>query len=355
MDFKAQLAAYKQAIDADIAAYAAHVRASTRAQYGTYPGVVSDGFLDLLSRGGKRIRGALVMVGYQMCGGRDTAMITRAATAVEMMHAYILLIDDIQDRSALRRGKPTVHKLLETYHQRHHLKGSAAHAGVSLGLNAAMSGSHAAQMLLAGLEVEAELRLKAIGIINHTMLVTAHGQTADIMNQLTPKVTRTNIDRVMEWKTAHYTFLNPLCVGMVLAGAGCESTDAIRQYALHAGIAFQITDDCIGLFGSKAAAGKDPMDDMREGKHTLLINYALKHSAPADAAFLATCLGNSKITKQDFARVKRIVKNSGAYNYARATAARHIAVALKSLEAEKQQWEAPGVAFLEALVRHLAP
>src|SRR5690242_20034437 len=120
--FKTRLAAYKQAIDADLAAYGRHVADTTRQQYGEYGTLTAETFLDTLQRGGKRIRGALTMVGYEMCGGQDRAMITRAASAIEMIHAYILIIDDIQDRSRLRRGKPTAHTQLAAYHKRRGLR-----------------------------------------------------------------------------------------------------------------------------------------------------------------------------------------------------------------------------------------
>src|ERR1041384_6681484 len=90
-DFSDHLAAYKQRIDADIASYAEHVRHSARQQYGEYAGIMADVFLDMVQRGGKRIRGSLVIAGYEMCGGTDQAMITRAASALEMLHAYMLI------------------------------------------------------------------------------------------------------------------------------------------------------------------------------------------------------------------------------------------------------------------------
>jgi len=241
--FFARLAEYKSAIDADIAAYSAHIQRVTKEQYGEYPSVVTNEYLDLLSRGGKRIRGSLVMTGYEMLGGRDKQMIVRAATAMEMLHASMLVIDDIQDHDVVRRGKPAVHVALADYHKKLGMRGDSAATGVSLGLDAALTGSHAAQMLLAGLSADAELKIKVIGIVNHTIVMTLHGQTYDVINAGLEHPKPLDLARATEWKSAHYTFLNPLCVGMVLAGAGCEDTDAIRDYALNTGIAFQLADD----------------------------------------------------------------------------------------------------------------
>ena len=351
--FAPQLAIYKQRLDADIAAYSEHVHRVTRERYGKYAGAVTDTFLDMLSRGGKRLRGALVMAGYEMSGGTNVAMITRAATAIEMLHAYILIIDDIQDRSDVRRGKPTAHRMLEEYHQSLELRGDAAHTGLALALGAALSGAHAAQMLLANLDADPELRLKVLSIVNRTMTVTAHGQTQDIMNELLPEVSPEELENVLEWKTAGYTVLNPLHVGMVLAGADCHATDAITPFAIHVGKAFQITDDIIGIFGDEANSGKSPLDDIREGKRTLLSTYALAHCTPAQAAFLRTCLGNAKLTLRQFERCKRIVETSGALADARKRAAAHVHTALASLDKEADRWSAGGVRFLRGLAQSL--
>jgi geranylgeranyl diphosphate synthase type I len=350
LNFAERLAGYKRAIDIDIAAYAEHTAKVTRQQYGRYPAEAEvDIFLDILSRGGKRIRGALVMAGYEMCGGTNQAMIVQAARAIEMLHAYILIIDDIQDRAALRRGKPSAHEMLAAYHRKHHLKGDAMHAGMSLALMAALTGGHAAQAILANMDADPQLRLNAISITNRTMAVTAHGQTLDIMNELVESPSAQDIDRVLELKTAQYTIINPLHVGMVLAGAGCEATDAITPYGLHVGKAFQITDDILGLYGDEQELGKVPGDDVREGKGTILTRYALQHTVPLERAFLVKCLGNSKLSAKDFDRFKQIVEDSGALAYARSRALTDVNKALKSLDACKGLWTQQGSIFLHEL------
>jgi geranylgeranyl pyrophosphate synthase len=351
--FKQKLQAYKQAIDADIAAYSRQVQQSTLQQYGANARLETDAFLSILARGGKRIRGALTMLGYEMCGGKDKKMIVQAARAIEMLHAYILIIDDIQDRSIMRRGGPAAHVSLASYHRKHQLAHEAAHFGMSLALNGAIAGAHAAQMILTNLEASADARLNALGIINRTMLITAHGQTSDIMHEVVAHVDETDVERVMEWKTAHYTFLNPLHVGMVIAGADCKATDAISDYAIHAGKAFQVTDDILGIFGSEFESGKSPMDDLREGKRTLLTVYALEHGTSADKNFLIQMLGNEQLTPAEFERCQDILVESGALNYARNRAEQHVRAALESLEAHQSLWQDESVRFLRGLADYL--
>ncbi len=354
-DFISQLTTYKQTIDDDIAAYATEVRALTRRQYGQVVAETeADVFLDILARGGKRIRGVLVIVGYEMCGGTDRKMIVQAARAIEMLHAYILIIDDIQDRASVRRGEPSAHELLTAYHKQHKLKGDSVHAGLSLALNAAIAGGHAAEIILANLPADPQLRLNVLSIVNRTMNITAHGQTLDIMNELVAEPSAQDIDRVLEWKTALYTIINPLHVGMVLAGADCRATDAVTPYALHAGKAFQLADDLLGVYGNEKATGKPAGDDIREGKGTLLTHFALEHANSVDKKTLRTGLGNPALTATQLTECRRILSDSGAKDYVAKMAAKEAQEALAALDECTGLWNEQGTAFLRSLVELLA-
>ncbi len=350
-DFKGRFGAYREAIDADIVTYGRHVRAATASQYGEAASKVTGAFLDLLEGNGKRVRGTLVMVGYEMMGGQDKTMIIRAATALEMIHNYMLIVDDIQDRSVLRRGRQTVHTVLSAT-----FTGQPdEHVGTAMALNAALTGAHAAQMLIAGLNVEPDLARKALGIINHTMIVTAHGQTYDMLYSLPgARPDEAALARVRHWKTAEYTVLNPLCVGMVLAGAGCEDTDAVREYALHVGQAFQIADDIAGVFGRSTDSGKETGEDIREGKQTLLTAYALRHTAGDDAATLRDCLGNAALDEASLERCKAIFERCGAKAHAVELLRSHGRQAVTALEQADRAWQPSQVAFLRQLAEAVA-
>jgi geranylgeranyl diphosphate synthase type I len=352
-NFQTKLAEYKALIDADIEQSAQAYSASTLERYGEHAETVSKAYSKILKRGGKRIRGALTLVGYEMCGGKDQAIALQAARAIEMMHAYMLVIDDIQDRADLRRGGPSAHRLLEAESRSRKWGGDPAHTGVSLALNAALIGSHGAEMLLANLDIDPELKIKALMIMNHTILVTVHGQTHDIINQVEGKATLEDIENVMQWKTAHYTFLNPIHMGMVLAGAGCEDTNGITDYAINAGKAFQISDDLL-VVSDGEESGKLAIDDIREGKQTLLTVHALKHASKQDAEHLKKCLGNQDLTDADFRRCQKIFASSGAVEYARGAAGQYVEAALESLHQHAGRWDDPSVAFLEELAKYVA-
>jgi geranylgeranyl diphosphate synthase type I len=330
--FTDRLAVYRQRIDEDINKFAKQTERETLKKFGANARLEIDAYLSILCRGGKRIRGGLAMAAYEMAGGTDKKLILQAARALEMLHAYILIIDDFQDRSNIRRGGPAAHSLLARYHKRHELAGDAEHFGASIALNAALSGAHLAQQALAELNVDPITKMKVIEQINRTMVTTAHGQTNDIINEVVADVPESDIDRVLEWKTAHYTFLNPLTVGLTLAGADDASIRAIHDYAMHAGKAFQITDDILGTFGSEFESGKSPMDDIREGKRTLITAYALEHTNNENKNFLVQMLGNESISPVEFERCKDILMESGALDYTYQSAKTHVEEALQSLE-----------------------
>ncbi len=346
VSFEAVLKQHKQAIDADIAKYVDYLKSSTKEQFGKGSELAVDAYCDILMRGGKRLRGALVMEGYAMCGGTNQAMILQAARAMEMIHAYMLIIDDIQDRSLLRRGGPTAHVKLAKILKDDHL-------GESLATNAALLGNHAALMILANLDAPAELRSNVLSILNRTLVITAHGQLADIYNEINPDTTEADVIKTQEWKTATYTVLNPLHVGMVLAGADCHATDGVTPYAHAMGQAFQSVDDIIGIFGDTATTGKNNMDDITEGKRTLLTVYALNHATKSDKAFLLDCLGNAELNTKDFDRCKQIIRQSGALDHAKTQAEQYAKTALASLHKNSSLWSKQDTVFLEGMADFL--
>lgn len=351
--FQKQLHAYQQRLNQEIQQYAKQARKQVLQSYGSNARLETDAYLAILERGGKRIRGSLTLLGYEMCGGKDSQMIIKAALAVEMMHAYILIIDDIQDHSQTRRGGPSAHQQLAQYHQQKQYAQDDYHFGISIAMNAALAGAHQATIELALLDAPQELKLKAISIMNRTMAVTAHGQTQDIMNEVVPHVELADIEKTLEWKTAHYTILNPLHVGMVLAGADCHATDAITTYALHTGKAFQVSDDILGIFGSEFASGKSPMDDIREGKRTVLTVHALQVASNGNKNFLLQMLGNHQLTQDQFERCKEIIIATGALEVAKDYVQQHVASALKALEIDQAPWLDDGGKFLRGLAVYL--
>lgn len=353
ISFSQQLAEYQQQIDADIAQYAKSLRSQTLNEYGANAYREIDAYLQILERGGKRIRGALAMNAYAMCGGTNETARIMLARAIEMIHAYILIIDDIQDRSAIRRSGPTAHIMLAEYHRKEELGGDADHFGVSIALNAALSGAHLAQQIIAQLPIDEATRLRIITQINSTMVTTAHGQSSDIVSEVVAEVSMQDIEQILELKTAHYTFMSPIALGLMLAGADDKDVAQLKSYALYAGRAFQITDDILGTFGSEFESGKSPMDDVREGKRTVLIAHALTHTTASDKNFLVRMLGKKDITPVEFERTKHILLHAGSLDYAKQLAKNDVARAVEALNNLPATWRQQNVKFLRDLAAKL--
>lgn len=314
----------KHQIDAEIEKYSNVLIEKTVEEFGEYPSEPVKAYTEILSRGGKRIRGALTITGYKMFGGTDCPVALRAALVVEMLHAYILIIDDIQDRSETRRGGDAAHVLLEGE--------LGSHFGQSIAMNAALIGLHSAINVLESIDVDPELRLSAIRNVNERFLTTLHGQTQDIYNEVSGDVTMKDINNVLLWKTAYYTFLNPLQLGAILAGASNKHLESLEEYSMHAGRLFQITDDILGVFGDSELTGKSAMDDIREGKRSILTVKALELATESDSKFLKSMLGNRSVTDDQFRRCRTIIEGSGALKFANDQAEQSLAKARQSTE-----------------------
>lgn len=351
-DISQALKSHKESIDSQLKCYSDDLLATTAEQFGDYPAEAVRAFVAVLSRGGKRIRGSLVMVAYEMFGGTDKSLILQAACAIEILNTYILVADDIQDRSDIRRGGKTAHILLRDYHQTNHLSGDAQHFGESIAINAFLVAQHYAMNLLTSLDAPADLKIKAIDNINKSFITTAHGQTLDIFSEVLPSVSEQQINNVLEWKTAYYTFINPLQLGAILAGASAKDLEQLAHYGLQAGRAFQLSDDMLGTFGKEADSGKSPLDDMKEGKRTMLTTYALAHAAHADALYLERSLGDQSLDMAKFNRCKEILINSGAREYVQKQlikATEQAAVVVK----KNHHWPEKSRQFLLGLVQYI--
>lgn len=351
--FSKKIASYKLDINREIEKYCSAALSQTHENFGEYPSLAVQAYCEILKRGGKRMRGILSVIAYEMTGGQDKKVALKTALAVEMLHAYILMIDDIQDRSEKRRGGPTGHVSLAQYHDSKHLKGSSKHFGESIALNGALFGLHSALNVLVDIDVDSNYKVLAIKNVNKNFIITAHGQTMDIFAEALQVSSETDADKILLWKTSFYTFLNPLQLGAIMAGSTEDDLRKFENFSIHAGRAFQITDDILGVFGDEKIIGKDPMDDMREGKRTILIVKTLELAPKADAYFLEQRLGDNNLTQAEFEKCREIIESSGALAYAQRQAKNYVIDALAALENIKKSSGKDEVNFLAYLIRSL--
>ena len=257
--------------------------------------------------GGKKMRGALVLLGYQMFGGDNLQEALKASIAIEIIHGSLLIHDDFMDADSLRRGRMTMHK---KYAQK-----LGERYGNSMAVNLGDAGFFMAFKLLSGLSLPGERVTKAIGHLGGLLTEVVLGQTMDITFEEEKRFSEEEVMLIHRFKTADYTVSGPLVIGAILAGAGEGIRKPIEDYGIPTGIAFQIKDDELGMFSSEEELGKAVDSDIKAGKVTLLIAKALEFSRGEDKKFLEEYYGKEDISSEEVEKIRGIVVNSGALKY----------------------------------------
>lgn len=347
------LSTYKVQIDDNINAFCNTLLERTEAEFGPYSREAVETYCSLLARGGKRIRGNLLIAAYTMAGGKNTSLAVNAARIVEMLNANLLIFDDIADRSDKRRGGPTVHRMFEHYHRDAKLYGSSEHFGVAMALHVGLAGTYLVANEINDLDTPDPIKVALSQNLNNATYTTIHGQFNDIANEAVRLVNERQVERTLTWKAAYYTFLQPLQTGLLLAGVKDIDLPAVREYSLHLGLAFQIIDDILGTFGDEAKSGKSAREDIAEGKITLLVSRALQRSNAEQKKALLSALGNKELTDAEYNTVKEIMRESGALSYARDVAAVHAEAATRALDTAPKEWSKEGLAFLHDLAQYV--
>ncbi|QCX74630.1 All-trans-nonaprenyl-diphosphate synthase (geranyl-diphosphate specific) [Streptomyces sp. YIM 121038] len=263
-----------------------------------------------LAAGGKHIRPLLCVTGwYATTEQPPLPAVYRAAASLELFHTFALIHDDIMDNSASRRGHPTAQRALAALHtDRYDAESLGINAAILLG-DLALGWSYD---LLRITDAGADPLIRAWPLLNTMRVETLVGQYLDLVTTR-PPVTDPDLPwRAIRYKTAKYTVERPLQIGAVLAGARPGQLRALSAYALPLGEAFQLRDDLLGVFGTPEQTGKSVLDDLREGKHTVLVATALARATAEQEQVLRTHLGVRGLTPADAAAVRQVLKDTGA-------------------------------------------
>jgi geranylgeranyl diphosphate synthase type I len=311
-------AEYKKVIDYDIAIFVKRSRALVEQNYGAVAAEIADSLFELLSRGGKRIRGALAMKSYAMFGGQDELIAQKIALICELLQAHLLIFDDIMDQSLTRRGGPTVHKLIEKWSTNLGFGGglNEAHFGEAQAMNVGLVAANLAQSVIFELSISPEQKIAMTDAINTALTRTNFGQIRDNAAELVDEIDTAEITQTLRLKTANYTFWLPLELSAIAAGADTSDAEFVAEFCDNLGVAFQIQDDIIGTFGDDEKTGKSSRDDLAEGKRTLLVAYALAHGTMDEKRALRAVLGNHDMTDAEFEKARNAIESSGARRHA---------------------------------------
>lgn len=275
-----------------------------------------EGIREFSLRKGKRIRPLLLIVSYMgYCDSkkRISPSLYNASTCIEMLHNFMLIHDDIIDRSSLRRGKPTLHKILEKAVK----TSDPQKLGYDLGI---IAGD-----IVYALAIEAFLSIKetpkrkdrALKYFVQTAAFTAMGEFIDTIYgvESLSRVKEEDVFLNYTLKTARYTFDCPLVVGALLAGANRREVNRLSEMGLMIGQAFQIQDDIIGIYGSQKKIGKSILSDLAESKKTLLVCHAYKTLRGRARERFVKEFNKPQKTYRDLTAIRKLFLETGSLAY----------------------------------------
>ncbi len=265
-------------------------------------------------RGGKRIRAAMVHYGYLCLSDQKQDQIIKASMCIELIQSFLLIHDDIIDKSDLRRGNSTLHKSYESICKNKYPNTDANHFSVSMAIIAGDILVTFANEILTKLDLEQEYKISAIRKLNQTTETVIYGQVLDVFSELKP-ITKKQVEQIQKLKTASYTIEGPLHIGALLAGANEQQLKILSDYGMALGTAFQIQDDILGMFGDEEKVGKPCDSDLKEGKQTLLILKALEKASEEQKDIIKSALGNPNLTKEQLEQVRQIIKQTSSLEY----------------------------------------
>lgn len=289
--------------------------------------------------GGKRLRARFAAAAWRAAAGADELPphVADLGAALEVFQAAALVHDDIIDNSDTRRGRPSAHRALERAHRDAEWAGDGDAFGRSgaillgdllLGwsddlLEAAVRAANAP----AARDEYARMRRDVI-----------LGQFLDIAEEAS--WVRTPADshgeramRIAALKSARYSVQQPLTIGAALAGAEAGMLDALRAVGLPTGLAFQLRDDVLGVFGDPAETGKPAGDDLREGKRTLLVAYAREAMDPARRERFDAALGDPDLSDDAVRALQEDVRSTGSLDRVERVIEEQVSRATAALEA----------------------
>ena len=324
------------AIEAEMRDVLAAKRAGIKPFYGMmhyHMGWVDQNFTPVDVKAGKRIRPVLCLLSCAAAGG-DWQQAVPAGAAIEILHNFTLIHDDIQDASPTRRGRPTLWKLW------------GAPQAINAG-DAMFAAAHLAMVNLYDRGVPAESVVQAVRRLDETCLHLTVGQHLDMDFETRSEVV---VDEYLKMITGKTAALLALCteLGAIIAGKDQQAIQHYAQFGLDLGLAFQVIDDILGIWGEEAVIGKSASTDIETRKKTLPVLYGIAESRELRELY------QQPVESQNGSFVNdaiTLLDKSGAREYAEAKASELSASALDHMAAANPSGEAS--AALEALVAYL--
>ncbi len=278
--------------------------------------------------GGKRMRAQFAVLGYRAVQpldlfadpGHDLATVLDAACALELFHAAALIHDDVIDRSDTRRGRPSAHRHFEALHGQQRWRGDRSHFGLAAALLLGdLLQSWADEIFQRACDAtpDRDAATAARAHFNRMRSEVAVGQYLDVVEEQRAEFAAENEQlerstRVLVYKSAKYSVEAPLLIGGALAGATPEQEQALSDFGLPVGVAFQLRDDLLGVFGDAELTGKPAGDDLLEGKRTVLVTLAREALPATQRRLFDELLGDAGLDEEQLGMLQLTIRSSGA-------------------------------------------
>ncbi|MEH1164682.1 polyprenyl synthetase family protein [Micromonospora sp. CPCC 205539] len=293
--------------------------------------------------GGKRVRPTFAYWGWRGAVGDTEPLppVLPALAALELLHTFALVHDDVMDASATRRGRPTAHVALAAQHVAAGRRGDPGRFGEAVAVLVGDLCLVWADRLLAHASVPPARLFEVRRCYDQMRVETVAGQFLDVLGE--HDAANWSLDRalrVARYKTASYTVQHPLLFGACLAGVPTDAplVGAYHRYGLAVGEAFQLRDDLLGAYGDPASTGKPAGDDLRTGKPTTLLMLARQLATPAQLKALERAAASTGDRKVD--RLAELVADTGAAARVERMIAERVSDALAALDTAPVDWAA---------------
>ena len=353
MHIEDELKAFKERLDPKIGAYFDRVIEDTSKK----DIFVTDALRytkTLMLAGGKRLRAAFMYYGYLGAGGTREEQILEASMSIEYTHIFLLVHDDIMDQDDMRHGVLTLHRQYADFGRVFLPEKNREHFGNSIALIVGDTLCAFGNDILFSSDFPLERKFRALSKLQNIVSCTLIGQANDIYMEYKGEASEEEILAMYRNKTAKYTVEGPLHLGALLAGASQELLDGLSAYAIPLGIAFQIQDDILGIFGDAKRLGKPVGSDIHEGKITLLVSRALRDGTKEQRRRLKQILSlGNDLTEKDILEFRELIMATGAFDGAERLSAQYIEEGVRSLEVIRGKLTVRAYDFLFSVAEYM--
>jgi geranylgeranyl diphosphate synthase type I len=266
----------------------------------------------VIGAGGKRLRPVFCCLGHRAAGAEVDQRCVRAAAALELLHTFAIVHDDVMDRSPSRRGSPASWVHLAEEHRRSGWVGDPPGYGLAAAVLAGDMALILADRALLGSGFPEDRLLSAARRYDRMRVDVVAGQFLDVQAAHRGSADEAEARRIAVLKSGGYTVEAPVQIGAILGGASDDLLAALSEYGVALGEAFQLRDDVLGVFGDPEVTGKDRDSDLREGKRTVLLAKAVAAAGDEDRGFLEARVGRPDLRPEELERTRRLLESTGA-------------------------------------------